>query len=1201
MRQSKHHANPPFHLLVPIQVDALVVEEQAEAEQGVLRRARARRDAGTDFCWSAGRADYREFVQSLLGPGPGPFQDAEADDGGVMALPETALPRAGQRGVYLRWLVPDGLRKPVRPNGLDYPALPDQWLVLRCLRRKSVPDPTLRAWFVDGGAVADDAGSASLLLPASRRGGSGEAPLQDRRVGRVVPLELHDVADAAGREHCEITALGSRWTGSPTFCSSLAENRNILSWHDDLAGLRGPSGDLDDIASASYAVVGWYRDPAADPLRSLGRLLSGAGQSAADHFRILDHLGWVDPAPAGSAAPDLCVFHGAVAHINYWDRATYHGPLLGYPQSPRAHAGGGAGVQPLTVALGASFEAAFAALLSEDQAGEDFPSAAKPKWAALEGHLLGVPDPVNLPAARRRQLTHSLAFKAFDAGQSWSLVRVDGKGEGAPPALAVAALAQLNRRQETLNRQLRELVARFRANRIDWIDAVVGVVRDGATPGTALGPALGALNRAVAEATGEAGAIEREARDIERKLTGGWTIRREGAPRFWAAADPVLMIAGLPTGARPPLPAPLPCRRITGLIETASAGRSRAAPPAADAGAIARLANDRRLPHAMEIGAILREALLVEHAVAAAAVRDGDPADARAWREWTAALRSKFRSDSPGRRTVVLKDAAGGVVAPELVAAVWGEQPWSPRFIDWQVGWSPLAADAWTFDTAQAADDYDYRQAQGKPAGARSVTPPRRHKGRSLLAPVGGAFVQKALAATRAEMPLNAGDVDRLLDEGVIGQELSGLVAALAGFDIEAPLPDPDPARPWLDPDIDGALKQASDMLGQLLRSQRVVMPRIHRRNRDGDGLSADPLPSGWFNVEHLWVVDDFGQWVELSGKDRAPVLPHPRSRHRDGRTHDPARRGPFLLPPRLPHPARLDAAFVATQDGPVRGWVYVNRLDDALTLCGGDGRLLGELAFQPTTAGGGEAVVWRPLGQEGGIEAERIADPRLRGLALWALGGARRLRALITHIERTVTGIRLAETGPEQLIVGRPLALVDVMMRIAGYEPDWKGPDTPLPLRIGRASDRQDGVVGYVSDPSFGILHPIDTVETPRLDFGRDLVITLLLDPFGSVELAAGVLPAKTLTLPADLVRAALATLDISFGVGPVLAIGGKPMLPLPLLDGQWVLRAPGGGVTALPAYAPEPRFDGAAPSALDGRLILRRKPPASPPGVAS
>ncbi|MFX4462448.1 hypothetical protein ABTA61_19750, partial [Acinetobacter baumannii] len=84
------------------------------------------------------------------------------------------------------------------------------------------------------------------------------------------------------------------------------------------------------------------------------------------------------------------------------------------------------------------------------------------------------------------------------------------------------------------------------------------------------------------------------------------------------------------------------------------------------------------------------------------------------------------------------------------------------------------------------------------------------------------------------EMPLNAGDVDRLLANGVVGQELSGLVAALAGFDIEAPLPDPDPAKPWLDPRADGALQEAATALADLLRRQRIAMPRIHRRAQDG-------------------------------------------------------------------------------------------------------------------------------------------------------------------------------------------------------------------------------------------------------------------------------------------------------------------------------------------------------------------------------
>jgi hypothetical protein len=48
----------------------------------------------------------------------------------------------------------------------------------------------------------------------------------------------------------------------PVFTASVAENRNILSWHDDLKDLRELAGQgrIPKETALSYLLLGWYRD-----------------------------------------------------------------------------------------------------------------------------------------------------------------------------------------------------------------------------------------------------------------------------------------------------------------------------------------------------------------------------------------------------------------------------------------------------------------------------------------------------------------------------------------------------------------------------------------------------------------------------------------------------------------------------------------------------------------------------------------------------------------------------------------------------------------------------------------------------------------------------------------------------------------------------------------------------------------------------
>lgn len=1200
MSAAETAANAATPLLVPIQLEALVIEGDA-GPSGELLLARHTAERGASLRWKATRANYVPGLRTLVDPKLTPFLGAVPEAGGRLALRESERPKKADRGVYLRWLVPAGLRKSLAENSLSFPALPDQWLIVRLLRRAaSRREVEIKAWVIDGSAYPGDAMSASL--PVAMPGKSAAAPpeLTATPVGIARPLEAYDAAQQAQMAHTTLTALGTPWTGSPTFSTSLAENRNILSWHDGLADLRDGQDKL-PLACVSYAVVGWYRAPGDDPLAALPQTLKDEAGRPADLTAVLAHLGWAMP-PGLPERPGPCLFHGETAHINFWDEQRYRGPLLGYPQSPPAHGGLAPPEARLEVGLGTSAPAALAALVSDQWWKDEFEPDDRPKWAVMEGHLLGAADPAGLDPGTRRRLDHPLGFTSLDAGVLHHLVRSnDAADKGpAPTAAQRQELARLNGRQSALNDEVRALVTRANALRMVWRERIVavrtGTLRLTAQPDPLAGllAELDAFAQAVETASAAAATLAAALAALKAGLPTGWELNAAPEPPFWVAADPVVMLAGMPGASRGALPEKLPCRTPAGLVATAPVVAERAAFPTEALTALATTLADKGVPQAGALAAVLREAALMEQAVASRAFADTAPfAGQIEWEQWKNALQARFRSGAAGV-SLTLAGADGRAVLPETLVAVWGQQPWSPLYLDWNVNWhaSPAGLKDWTFPLGQQALHYDYRQPDGVPAAGREA--PAAVKGRSLVAPMDGGFITTALDASIAEAKLNNGDFAALTRTPLVGQELTGLGASLRRLNAQALTPRPDAALPWLTPATDRRLQAGTSALARLAAGLRIAMPAPLPPLPAAPG-EAPPLEAGWFRLEHLWVVDDFGQWAEPVARPGTRVQPHPRSRLRLGAAVDDTQCGPFARPPRLTEGARLDVSFVGPQTA-IRGWVYLNRLDHALVVCAGDGRLLGELALLPAAPGGAGRVVWRSLAEAAPVAVTGISDPVLAHLAAWLADpaeGADRLARMLAMVEEALPTIRAREAAPEQMLIGRPLAVVVAQARLQSFRgmPGEGAGALALPLRLGNRRDPQDGLVGHGQGLAFSAFAGLDGAQAPQAGFAGASELVLLIDPSASVEVACGVLPARAVSLPVDEVRAGLARLEIGFSVGPVLFHGALPVLPPPAsTGGTWELREAGGALSTVAALGIAPRFDGAAPSAGEGWLILRR-----------
>src|SRR5690242_18057487 len=124
------------HLLVPIKVQALVIDDIVIQKAGAIKFDD--RYYANDGRWSPKAYNY-SLLNSLTPPGPRSFYGATRKynnrEANQLVLDpvanKDAIPQNDDRGVYLHWVVPAGLRHAYTPGSLDFPPLPDHWLIVR--------------------------------------------------------------------------------------------------------------------------------------------------------------------------------------------------------------------------------------------------------------------------------------------------------------------------------------------------------------------------------------------------------------------------------------------------------------------------------------------------------------------------------------------------------------------------------------------------------------------------------------------------------------------------------------------------------------------------------------------------------------------------------------------------------------------------------------------------------------------------------------------------------------------------------------------------------------------------------------------------------------------------------------------------------------------------------------------------------------
>jgi hypothetical protein len=1275
------------HLLVPIRLQALVIDDLVIKRRGVLIRDGDRRVANSGR-WAPLAQDYLSLTTMLATPGPKPFFGASRRYDGQSAdqliVPQALWPKDEHRGVYLHWVLPSGLRHAHKVGSLDFPALPDQWLLVRFCRRGEEPQKT-KAWFVDSSLVGDPDAPSSLLFP-------GESKYEARRVGKVVALEDFTAAQFQG-DHPNITAVGNAHTGSPTFTAFIAENRNILSWHDSLNDLRN-TGQVPKETTLSYLLLGWYHNEQAEPLAAIRAQLAEARTRIGDTRAVtpadvLGALGWkTDSDPPTDVLDRSCLFHGMTVQVNYWT-SQYKGPMLGYPGSPPVE--DVLSIPPLAfkVGVGNTAEDALVSLVSSGfSRAKDKPNL----WKALEAVIYNQTESLvaSWNTAPRDHAIHQHWFATVEAGKVWS-IRPPADNQGVfptDPAVAAAQtkikptpeqladLAQLNKLQSDADAITREIVALQQDLYARWwklvaksydpdanLDAETDDCRN-------LAQRVSDLRKARAEILQELGPLPEK---LRQKLVNKLELRSDAAPRFYNPADPVIVAENSGVTSKHRFSSPLPCRlpeRIATSAEVNVDSKSKPFDSATGTTEIAAALTHFK-PRSEILGRLVNEASLVEQAVNYLVEKTLPPNrqfnTALAWEQWLQKITTTMewdgnRQTTPGNQ-VYFRASDKTEIRPSRLAELWGRQPWSPLFLDWQITWYPTTPqlvprkgqDGKDFGPTWPLAEHDY-----EPLDRKSLEPFIRStgitvRGRSLLSPIDERIFEKPIETLLSLLEPAGTDerngnpafptvvVDILKDyktiwdetlkklgkSGLMGQALSGFHQTLLNRDVTAPQIMPDATNPWIDEkDLRSLENEIRVLLADATMGNERLAPPVD------EALQPPPfstLRTGVFKIDELWLVDDFGQWADLlggtpAGNTSSGQVFHPRMRWHD----DPE----FVtMAPRITQPARLNFRFTssdtdANEDpalSPICGWIFYNPLDRALVICERNGRLAGELVIRKDP--GGWRVRWQSVTP--GTSLASIRNPDLRRFVESLDQQDKpvpnpRLLDLLTLIDHSLQRIRPAAARREAVLFGRPLALISANLGLELFGKAWTNPqkdapptrpertgdamldDLMVPVNLGCSHNTEDGLIGYFANDNYNRLiaahlpKPIDDLpsgyiaqlKTDRVAIGfrSPTRLVMLMDPWGSVQAACGLLPAKSISLAEAELDKVVTHLETSFHVGPVLLPPDKLALPTPAGEkGQWNFLAPLTGDSAV-ALAPfdTTYFSEQPVVATEGQLVL-------------
>lgn len=381
-----------------------------------------------------------------------------------------------------------------------------------------------------------------------------------------------------------------------------------------------------------------------------------------------------------------------------------------------------------------------------------------------------------------------------------------------------------------------------------------------------------------------------------------------------------------------------------------------------------------------------------------------------------------------------------------------------------------------------------------------------------------------------------------------------------------------------------------------------------------------NPIKTGTLRLNRLSVVDNFGQVVEVPLGSETKVVFSKSFDSNENRA---------FFPPRIIQPARVNLEWLSAANGldnmekpaatdPVCGWFIPNNLDQSLMVYDSDGKTLGSIQSVVTTelnflsswlAAPGSSTL---IDSGKSVTEVEVPNAHLRRIVNKLIGtNEPDFTKFLEVLDETLDEIdpeNFAQYMDLAMLMGRPIAVVraSVSLEVKGtpaVNQGWEyfaldlGRDTretngwehvQFPMMIGEPGILNDGVLGFWND---GVFDPNDPAKVNEQAVFQSVMpdsanilslsvvdpptrLTMLLDPRGQVHVTSGVLPAKSIAIPAELYKPALKKMSITFFTRPLLTPKDTVTLSLPDEAGyvwSWITEGSGQEMQIVPMETKE------------------------------
>ena len=1205
-------------LLVPIRVDALYLSKEHIVAQAVADFSR--------LPYFDGKRDIQAGI---------PYLSEE-----ILAEPFQDVNLHLKAGIHLHWALPRALtRGHHSAEGLKYPQVPNRWLV-----RRTLDDKVDKQWVVESDYLYPEGVRAhSVTYPVMGKGKS--QPF--RYLGRVLPLEEWKANDSIAEYLGDLTAIGY---GEPTFAAFYPNCHSVFGFHD--------SDFIQELpARLKYDIIGWYSDSGKDYLANfveetqakIKKQWNGGSANEEENYKfwlgeLQKYAKW-DITGSNQAIPQQMLCFSRLTVAQEPDLA-----LEDVKVAKPAITIGNTGLEALAAHLAASIDPEHK-LQAEEQL----------EVAFLSERLSHVKLDFG---AKLREARHERAFASRAGGWTWAIRAEAGPAgpdeQGGTKATDVTlpddlahTVNDLNNLQEQYDQAYFKISSLREQLFADWTKYQVCLYAPPAAPDAYpdpdrvrhliethdLGPldatlaAAGQLkfrfnaSRRILDVDGERGSLAGRIAETAKSVISildqhnqanpsgqPWVLKRQPASRYWAPAEPVLMLSG--DGIHP---SPRHAKHKDG--------------------------------HYLEcqvLPDVSVESLLAEQFASLWTVIDGlegknPDAGFHQWTEqpWHPFLLQWEVEVFPARYLGNL-DPANWAYLPDFVRE--------------------------NYDLPENAPDLTLPSSLPKHFLTRAAN---IYRGSSILTPFVTDLAQERLTATLVDL-LKQKAIDHYKNSGQelpSEEEMFPDLAARWQWYIDV-IQKTEEDSPAIDAfhaalEILSEIKILSQALGGfnpalLMRRQARQLPvedplgfpdqqAFAARVREALGQDPryaslplndfNPIRSGAMRLLQLRLVDTFGQVQVLDPSDVSVSEP----------LAGPGQDRLAWLPPRLVQPARLDFRWLAAgadleemnshpATTPVCGWIVPNNLDDSLAVYDARGEALGSLAIDPS-----DEDPWIPAPGSSAARSENdILNPYLQQVVTWLLRNIRKDKefgpAFLDALDSALENIdpeNFAQHQDLALLMGRPLAIVRAALNLSvqglpAVDQGWDAFRQDLrrtqrdddgfsgvrfPLRLGEFSQFNDGLAGYWKESAGGGLSsPFYAVQSEpetgpgSIHYAHDpanialalneapLLVTMLVDPRGVVHATSGILPVQSLRIPADQYLPSLQAISVTFLSAPVLTTPGKLDLPVPAEPGyawSWLERNPDSPDWTerndITDPRPEATFNG-RPQAHEGWLRIKK-----------